>query len=72
MEMTVSNINPPTNEFPFITVHVQIQDTENLGQTAVFYLAINQHDITIPEIKDIARDKVKEFLSNILKEIDYI
>lgn len=71
MHVTISNINPATNDLPFISVNVHIQDTENLGQEAIFHLLIDQGDALLSEIKDLSRDKVKEFLNAILQEIDY-
>lgn|GEM_PF-6312019 len=72
MELRISNINLPDNDFPFITANVEFQDTEVLGQGAVIHIVIDKGDDTmLMDIKDLALEQVRQFLARLQQEIEY-
>lgn len=70
MKFAITNINPPTNDLPFITLNAHIEDPNTIGQVAMFYLLIEKDDASLSEIESLAKEKLKDFLTAALKEVD--
>jgi|YelNatPaOPRAMG01_1025707.scaffolds.fasta_scaffold02001_12 hypothetical protein len=70
MELFISNINPPDNQFPFITANIRIQDEEIVGQSIFFQAVIDKQDASLSEIKELSIEKLKDFLNRLSEEID--
>lgn len=70
MELFISNINPPDNQFPFITANIRIQDEDVVGQSIFFQAVIDKDDASLSEIKELSIEKLKDFLARLSEEID--
>lgn len=70
MEILITNINPPDNQFPFITANIRIQDEDVVGQSIFFQAVIDKEDATLSEIKELSIEKLKDFLRRLTEEVD--
>ncbi len=74
MQISITRVIPDSPDFPFIRVDVHVHEEnpdESIPlQSADFSIFIDKTDASLNEIRNLAMQKVKTFLSDALRRID--